>query len=61
MYIEITIFCAIIYTISKLILSYTKSIDYSLYEPREGAGYPMEKRYELEWYIEFDEYGLILL
>lgn len=40
---------------NKWISSCTKSIDYSLYDPCEKAGYPMEKRYELECYIEFDE------
>lgn len=41
--------------INKWISSCTKSIDYSLYEPCEKAGYPMEKRNELDCYIEFDE------
>lgn len=40
---------------NKWISSCTKSIDYSLYDPCEKAGYPMEKCYELECYIEFDE------
>lgn len=41
--------------INKWHSSCTKSIDYSLYGPCADAGYPMEKRDELDCYIEFDE------
>lgn len=41
--------------INKWLSSCTKSIDYSLYGPCADAGYPMEKRDELDCYIEFDE------
>lgn len=41
--------------INKWLSSCTKSIDYSLYGPCADAGYLMEKRDELDCYIEFDE------